>query len=90
MQPTVNGAKTQDVASVNPDGSGLTELTFNPVGKGISFQPCFSPDGTKILFVHGPSTGGRDLFTMNPDGSGIAQVTKTASRESEPEWARVS
>ncbi len=90
MQPTVNGVQTEDVASINPDGSGLTQLTFNPPGKGISFQPCYSPDGTKILFVHGPSTGDRDLFTMSRDGTGIAQVTKTASRESEPEWARVS
>ena len=90
MQPTVGGVQTEDVAAINPDGTGLTQLTFNPPGKGISFQPCYSPDGTKILFVHGPSTGDRDLFTMSPDGTGTAQVTKTASRENEPEWARVS
>jgi Tol biopolymer transport system component len=90
MQPTVNGAKTEDIASINPDGSGFTQLTFNPPGKALSLTPCFSPDGTKILFVHFPSTGESDLFTMNPDGTGIAQVTKTASREIRPQWARAS
>jgi Tol biopolymer transport system component len=89
-QPTVNGAKTEDIASINPDGSGFTQLTFNPAGKALSIAPCFSPDGTKILFVHFPSTGESDLFTMNSDGTGIAQVTKTASREIRPQWARGS
>jgi Tol biopolymer transport system component len=90
IQPTVNGAKTEDIASINPDGSGFTQLSFNPPGRALSITSCFSPDGTKILFVHSPSTGESDLFTMSPDGTGIAQVTKTASREMRPQWAPVS
>lgn len=90
MQPTVNGAKTADIASINPDGSGFTQLSFNPPGKALSITPCFSPNGLRILFVHSPSRGESDLFTMSPDGTGIAQVTRTASREMRPQWARVS
>src|SRR5436190_3053523 len=75
-----------NVWTVNADGSGLTQLTFDS-GKSRSVNPSYSPDGTKIIFVHLPSTGGRDLFTMNPDGSGVTQVTRTATDESFPQWA---
>ena len=75
-----------DIATMNADGSGLTQLTFNAPGN-FSRSPCYSPDGTKILFQHRPSTGGVDLFTMNPDGSGVTQVTRTPTDEREPEWA---
>ena len=80
-----NGAS--DIATMNADGSGLRRLTFNTPGKGFSRSPCYSPDGSKILFHHRPSTGGVDLFTMNPDGGGVAQVTRTPTSERDPEWA---
>jgi hypothetical protein len=76
-----------NVATINRDGSGLTQLTFNRPGKAFSFHACFSPDGTKILFAHYRSTGGVDLYTMNPYGRRVTQVTRTASSEVLPEWA---
>ena len=79
---------TPDIATMNADGSGLTQLTFNTPGETFSHSPCYSPDGTKILFQQRPSTaGGVDLFTMNLDGSGTTQVTRTPTNEREPEWA---
>lgn len=78
---------TVEIATMNADGSGLTQLTFEQPGPSFSFQPCYSPDGTKILFVHYLSTGGTDLFTMNPDGSGVTHVTRDARVETDPEWA---
>ena len=83
-----NGAT--DIAVMNADGSGLTQLTFNTPGKTSSGSPCYSPDGTKILFQQRPSTGGIDLFTMNPDGSAVTQVTRTATSERDPEWGVAS
>ena len=78
-----------DIMLMNPDGSGLTQLTFNGEGaRNGSFNPCFSPDGTKILFSHFLSTGAVDLFTMNPNGSGTTQVTRTPGSEFAPEWAK--
>jgi Tol biopolymer transport system component len=74
-----------DVATINPDGSGYTNLTFSTPGTG-SFAAAYSPDGTKILFDHFPSTGRTDLFMMNADGSGVTQVTKTAAAEFWPQW----
>ena len=88
-------ANTLDIATVNANGSGLTKLTLNP-SQTFSRSPCYSPDGTRILFQQRPSTGsshsnyGVDLFTMNPDGSGVTQVTRTATNERDPEWATAS
>jgi Tol biopolymer transport system component len=76
-----------NIATINRDGSGLTQLTFNRPGKAFSFDACFSPDGTKILFAHYRSTGWIDLYTMSPRGSRVTQVTKTASAEILPGWA---
>jgi len=78
-----------NIWAVNPDGSGLTQLTFDS-GKSRSVNPSYSPDGSKIIFVHVPSTGGRDLFTMNADGSGVTQLTRTATDEYFPQWAIAS
>jgi Tol biopolymer transport system component len=78
------------VWAVDPDGSGLTQLTHDVPGKSASFNPSYSPDGTKIIFAHYPSTGSVDLYTMNPDGSGVRQVTRTAKLELWPQWAAAS
>jgi Tol biopolymer transport system component len=75
-----------NVWAVNVDGSGLTQLTFDS-GRSFSRNPSYSPDGTKIIFGHAPSTGGRDLFTMNPDGTGVTQLTHTAADELFPQWS---
>jgi TolB protein len=72
-----------DVWAVNPDGAGLTNLTNN----GVSLNPSYSPDGTKIVFAQVMDDGTRDLFTMNPDGTGVTQVTHTPSSERWPQWA---
>jgi len=79
---------TSDIATMNPDGSGLTQLTFTTPGKAFSRSPCYSPDGSKILFQYRPSTGGAvDLFTMHTDGSAVTQVTRTPTSERDPQWA---
>lgn len=79
---------TADIATINSDGTGLTQLTDTSGRKNFSFDPCYSSDGTKIMFAHYLSTGGIDLFTMNPDGSGVTQVTRTAPAfEDLPQWA---
>jgi Tol biopolymer transport system component len=74
------------VVTINADGSGFTQLTFNTTREFSAFAS-YSPDGTKIIFTRCPSTGSCDLFTMNPDGSGLSKVTRTASDELWPQWA---
>jgi TolB protein len=72
-----------DVWAVNPDGTGLTRLTFD----GVSLNPSYSPDGAKVIFARFMDDGSRDLFTMNPDGTAITQLTHTESSERFPQWA---
>lgn len=87
---------TSDIATINFDGTGLTQLTFNPPcgfrPTAGSLEPSYSPDGTKIILVHSFDTAGvdvgfTDLFTMNPDGTGMTRVTRTAAPEGGPAWA---
>jgi Tol biopolymer transport system component len=94
IQAGFNGC-TSDIGTINPDGTGFTRLTFNTCKVGIfhgSFNPTYSPDGTKILFAQSLDTARVDvalvdLFTMNRDGTGITHVTRTATPEFLPQWA---
>nr|QNO46209.1 Tol-Pal system protein TolB [Methanosarcinales archaeon ANME-2c ERB4] len=55
-----------DVWIMNTDGSLQTDLTNNPQ----SVYGVWSPDGTKIAYVHGSNYNQPlDLIIMNPDGS---------------------
>jgi Tol biopolymer transport system component len=54
--------------TVNPDGSGHTNLTNTPtIGDG---DENLSPDGMKIAFISNQLDRNFDLWIMNPDGSG--------------------
>jgi len=87
---------TSDIGQINADGTGLTQLTFNPpcglhptAGSALA---SYSPDGTKIIFSHSFNTAGVDvgfteLFTMNPDGTAMSRVTYTPAPELNAEWA---
>jgi Tol biopolymer transport system component len=56
---------TGEIFLVNPDGTGLTELTDGRV-------PLWSPDKHKILFSKGVTSPG--LFVINADGSGLQDL----------------
>lgn len=56
----------------------ITDSSISVVGSSVNlsqspgsenYHPCFSPDGTKIVFVS-TRTGSPVIFAMNPDGSG--------------------
>jgi WD40-like Beta Propeller Repeat len=68
-----------DIWSVNPDGSGLTQLTSDQSHQDR--DPAWSPDGTKIVFWRRPGATVFNqaveafLFVMNADGSNQQQLT---------------
>ena len=83
----------QNIYTIHPDGTGLTQLTKGlstyPDGGQGTYHPSWSPDGTKILFSHNPSTGGfADFFVMNRDGSDLHVLAKTALEENQAHWGR--
>ena len=57
---------SDDIFTVNADGSALLRLTRNPAGDGA---PVWSPDGRKIAFVTNRD-GTYGVYVMNADGSG--------------------
>jgi Tol biopolymer transport system component len=60
---------TNQVYAINPDGSGLTQLTHEPQGIAASW-PNWSPDGTHLIFTRlRLSDGVGRIWIMNADGT---------------------
>ena len=74
---------TNQIYAVNPDGTGLAQLTHEP--QGISAQgPDWSPDGSRILFARVNSSNfvGR-IWIMNADGTGQRRLASDAPGRSD-------
>jgi TolB protein len=54
----------EEIYSVNPDGTGLSQLTTNSVDDVL---PAWSPDGTKMAFFRSGEASG--IYVMNADGT---------------------
>lgn len=85
-----------DIFGMNPDGSGVTNLTGGQAGENdaLDDEPSWSPDGTKIAFVSrrdcaddsSPDTSPctADVWVMNADGSSPRQLTDACGPEEDP------
>jgi Tol biopolymer transport system component len=84
FQSQVSGS---DVVAVNPDGSGLTNLT-GPAGS-YDYRPSYSSDGRFITFISDRAPGGTDdeIWVMNADGSGPVELTSNADTDRAPFFA---
>lgn len=72
-----------DIWSVAPDGTGLTQITFTE--KRDEFAPTYSPDGTKIAFNRVTSSGRLGVWIVNADGTGAIQQT-FGKQDLFPDW----
>jgi Tol biopolymer transport system component len=72
--------------TMNPDGTGETELVGINDGNWET-NPAVSPDGKKIVYVH----GGHDIAVMNSDGTNAKELTDQLNTEAgdylEPTWS---
>ena len=80
---------------VGANGHGLKNLTPYPTTTGALdgyADPVFSPDGTRILLVHGlfPDSGAFNvgLAMMRPDGTHLKYVADGQGFEEQPDWGR--
>jgi Tol biopolymer transport system component len=75
-----------DIFVVNPDGSGLTNLTNTPELNEIS--PAWSPDGSKIVFLADTTfNGDKNIFVINADGSNRQQYTNNVQAIGTVSWS---
>jgi dipeptidyl aminopeptidase/acylaminoacyl peptidase len=71
--------------SINPDGSGLTNLTNTGNARG-ELGPAWSPDGTKLAFAVDPYTEPSSaIYVMNADGSDPTFIAQNYF--SSPAWS---
>jgi Tol biopolymer transport system component len=82
------GYGDSEVAVIDADGSGLTNLTSN---SAVDVTPRWSPDGKKIVF-QSDKEGDYDIYTMDADGSDVTRVTTdsgsqvTQVHDMGPDW----
>ncbi len=73
------------IYTINPDGSGLIQLTQTGNGFFDRF-PDWSPDGTKIVFGRTTFTVSSKIYVMNADGSNATPLTSSAG-DQQPSWS---
>ena len=64
-----------EIFTMNPDGSGVRQLTFN---ESYDFNPAFSPSGKKIAFET-KRDGNFEIYKMNADGTRQVNLTDNAA-----------
>jgi Tol biopolymer transport system component len=69
----------------NVDGTGLRQ-----VGRGdlLRYNPTWSPDGTKLVFVQDNGRAGSgDVYTITADGGSLKRLTTSSGWDGEPDWS---
>jgi hypothetical protein len=76
-----------EIYSVNPDGSGITNLTNNPA---LDVYPVWTPDGQDIAF-HSDRDGPSRIYAMKADGSapGVLCENSTGAFAFSPDGQRL-
>jgi len=67
---------------INPDGSGLTQLT----SQGNNEDPSFSPDGRYISFVS-DRDGVKGIYIMRANGEAQQRITPRTMKAYAPRWS---
>ena len=73
-----------DIWVCNLDGSNLVQLTKNVAS---AWDPCWSPDGTKIVFARQWPYQDTDILIMDADGSGTRALTANNDMDSCPSFS---
>jgi len=74
---------TYDVFTMNPDASGLVNVTNHPANDR---DPAISPEGTKILF-RTDRDGNDEIYLMNADGTNPIRLMNDPQQDYAPSWS---
>jgi TolB protein len=79
----INGYHSLQVYAVDADGSNLRMLTRKPKN---SVESCWSPDGTKIVFVMGMDKPGNriNIFQVDSHGGNPMRLTAGPAQDRRP------
>lgn len=74
--------------TVRPDGTELQAIAMHTgAGFAYTFQPGWSPDGTRIVFsMYLRRTDQVDIFTVAADGTDLQQITNTRREDGFADW----
>jgi len=75
----------EEIFVMNADGTGVVQLT--DMGTGPNVFPAWSPDDTKIAFIHSPDGQHGNLYVVNSDGTGLTQLTSSDQWDQTPSWS---
>jgi Tol biopolymer transport system component len=77
------GQGAVETYTVRSDGTGLRRVRREP-RRSYSFEPVWSPDGTRIAMVHGTFETVPKIWTMRSDGGDLRQITRGPGSTSGP------
>ncbi|MFC2030757.1 TolB family protein [Chloroflexota bacterium] len=72
-----------EVYAVDADGTGLVNVS--QLGGG-DLEPVYSPDGTRIAWLHYAGSNG-EIYVANADGSNRINLTNNSRLETSPTWS---
>ncbi|MDB6126566.1 MAG: Periplasmic component of the Tol biopolymer transport system-like protein [Verrucomicrobia bacterium] len=78
----LSGEGNPEIYISNAQGRQVSRKTHSDAVKS---SPCFSPDGSRIVFAMEP---GPQLYVMSAGGGGVSRVTSGISYCAEPDWSR--
>ena len=80
---------------MNSDGSNVSQLTFADTttdstgtikDTSSSYQPAWSPDGSKIVFAS-DRKGNSEIYVMDANGANVLNLTNDAAADGQPAWS---
>lgn len=92
--------RTNNIWSVNADGTGLRIITNATANGANSYDPQWSPNGSKVAFYSSRKLDGTDaananntfnIWLANADGTGLTPLTTATSNGAsniDPQWSR--
>ena len=79
-----NKTHNQEIYTINPDGSGLVQVTYDPWA--IDVSPAWSPDGTHIAFVSNRYGNKPQVLVVPAYGGTPTRVSRTGGYNTDPSW----